>query len=188
MSGRGSGARRQGFASAESVEAGNARFESRGGGTFKVPDQGSFAEGGKGGVCGAADGAPDAAAAKDGFAGRAGSIIAAGFVGELDDSDELSGSEGAYRAGRAAADIRKRRRARPGPDPFAPVEDAVDANAVAAKETKRAVGEARAVAGPGGSSESAPRSKSLLARAKEGLGGKMMSSSSTSTPTSYARA
>ena len=47
MSGRGSGARRQGFASAESVEAGNARFESRGGGTFKVPDQGSFAEGGK---------------------------------------------------------------------------------------------------------------------------------------------
>lgn len=41
MSGRGSGARRQGFASAESVEAGNARFESRGGGTFKVPDQGS---------------------------------------------------------------------------------------------------------------------------------------------------
>ena len=138
MSGRGSGARRQGFASAESVEAGNARFESRGGGTFKVPDQGSFAEGGKGGVCGAADGAPDAAAAKDGFAGRAGSIIAAGFVGELDDSDELSGSEGAYRAGRAAADIRKRRRARPGPDPFAPVEDAVDANAVAAKETKRA--------------------------------------------------
>lgn len=179
MSGRGSGARRQGFASAESVEAGNARFESRGGGTFKVPDQGSFAEGGKGGVCGAADGAPDAAAAKDGFAGRAGSIIAAGFVGELDDSDELSGSEGAYRAGRAAADIRKRRRARPGPDPFAPVEDAVDANAVAAKETKRAVGEARAVAGPGGSSESAPRSKSLLARAKEGLGGKAARRSAT---------
>ena len=31
------------------MEAGNARFESRGGGTFKVPDQGSFAEGGKGG-------------------------------------------------------------------------------------------------------------------------------------------
>ena len=172
MSGRGSGARRQGFASAESVEAGNARFESRGGGTFKVPDQGSFAEGGKGGVCGAADAAPDAAAAKDGFAGRAGSIIAAGFVGELDDSDELSGSEGAYRAGRAAADIRKRRRARPGPDPFAPVEAAVDANAVVAKEAKRAVGEAGAVAGPGGSSESALRSKSLLARAKEGLGGK----------------
>ena len=52
MSGRGSGARRQGFASAESVEAGNARFESRGGGTFKGPDQGSFAEGGKSDVCG----------------------------------------------------------------------------------------------------------------------------------------
>ena len=112
MSGRGPDARRQGFASAESVEAGNARFESRGGGTFKGPDQGSFAEGGKSDVCGAADGAPDAAVAKGGFAGRAGSAIAAGFVGELDDSDELSGSEGAYRAGRAAADIRKRRRAR----------------------------------------------------------------------------
>lgn len=172
MSGRGPDARRQGFASAESVEAGNARFESGGGGTFKAPDQGSFAEGGKSGVCGAADAAPDAAAAKGGFAGRAGSAIAAGFVGELDDSDELSGSEGAYRAGRAAADIRKRRRARPGPDPFAPVEDAVDANAVAAKEAKRAAGETGAVAGPGGSAESAPRSKSLLARAKEGLGGK----------------
>ena len=172
MSGRGADARRQGFASAESVEAGNARFESRGGGTFKGPDQGSFAEGGKGGVYGAADGAPDAAVAKGGFAGRAGSAIAAGFVGELDDSDELSGSEGAYRAGRAAADIRKRRRARLESDPFAPVEDTANADAVAAKEAKRAAGEARAVAGPGGSAESAPRSKSLLARAREGLGGK----------------
>lgn len=173
MSGRGADARRQGFASAESVEAGNARFESGGGGTFKGPDQGSFAEGGKSGVCGAADAAPDAAAAKGGFAGRAGSAIAAGFVGELDDSDELSGSEGAYRAGRAAADIRKRRRARPGPDPFAPVENAANnVEAVAAKEAKRAAGEAGAVAGPGGSAEGAPRSKSLLARAKEGLGGK----------------
>lgn len=172
MSGRGPDARRQGFASAESVEAGNARFESRGGGTFKGPDQGSFAEGGKSDVCGAADGAPDAAVAKGGFAGRAGSAIAAGFVGELDDSDELSGSEGAYRAGRAAADIRKRRRARLESDPFAPVEDTANADAVAAKEAKRAAGEARAVAGPGGSAESAPRSKSLLARAREGLGGK----------------
>ena len=172
MSGRGPGARRQGFASAESVEAGNARFESRGGGSFKGPDQGSFAEGGKSDVCGAADGAPDAAVAKGGFAGRAGSAIAAGFVGELDDSDELSGSEGAYRAGRAAADIRKRRRARLESDPFAPVEDTANADAVAAKEAKRAAGEARAVAGPGGSAESAPRSKSLLARAREGLGGK----------------
>ena len=172
MSGRGPDARRQGFASAESVEAGNARFESGGGGTFKGPDQGSFAEGGKSDVCGAADGAPDAAVAKGGFAGRAGSAIAAGFVGELDDSDELSGSEGAYRAGRAAADIRKRRRARLESDPFAPVEDTANADAVAAKEAKRAAGEARAVAGPGGSAESAPRSKSLLARAREGLGGK----------------
>ena len=173
MSGRGPDARRQGFASAESVEAGNARFESGGGGTFKGPDQGSVAEGGKNGVSGAADGAPDAAAAKGGFAGRAGSAIAAGFVGELDDSDELSGSEGAYRAGRAAADIRKRRRARPGPDPFAPVENAANnVEAVAAKEAKRVAGEAGAVAGPGGSAEGAPRSKSLLARAKEGLGGK----------------
>lgn len=137
MSGRGPDARRQGFASAESVEAGNARFESRGGGTFKGPDQGSFAEGGKSDVCGAADGAPDAAVAKGGFAGRAGSAIAAGFVGELDDSDELSGSEGAYRAGRAAADIRKRRRARLESDPFAPVEDTANADAVAAKEADR---------------------------------------------------
>lgn len=64
MSGRGPGARRQGFASAESVEAGNARFESGGGGTFKGPDQGSFAEGGKSGVCGAAGCTPDAAEAK----------------------------------------------------------------------------------------------------------------------------
>ena len=103
MSGRGPDARRQGFASAESVEAGNARFESGGGGTFKGPDQGFFAEGGKNGVCGAAGCTPDAAAAKGGFAGRAGSAIAAGFVGELDDSDELSGSEGAYRAGRACS-------------------------------------------------------------------------------------
>ena len=150
MSGRGPDARRQGFASAESVEAGNARFESRGGGTFKGPDQGSFAEGGKSDVCGAADGAPDAAVAKGGFAGRAGSAIAAGFVGELDDSDELSGSEGAYRAGRAAADIRKRRRARLESDPFAPVEDTANADAVAAKEAKRAAGEARAREGLGG--------------------------------------
>ncbi|RDB79164.1 hydrolase Nlp/P60 [Eggerthella lenta] len=68
--------------------------------------------------------------------------------------------------------MRKRRRARLESDPFAPVEDTANADAVAAKEAKRAAGEARAVAGPGGSAESAPRSKSLLARAREGLGGK----------------
>ena len=163
-------ARRQGFADAEQVEAGNARFRSRDGGTFKGSDQGAFGDGGVGQRCraakekGSAKGEA-AAKAKRGPGGRAADAAIAGFVGELDESEELSGIGDAYRAGRTAADIRARRRAKPGSDPFASADGVSNAEAAAAKEAKVA---SRAGAPPG----EAPRLKSLSAKAKDGLGGR----------------
>lgn len=182
MPGRAPGARRQGFSDADSVEAANARFRSRDGGAFRGPGEGPLgdAEARKAPAAAQRGGAGSTAAgarrrgvgAKAKFGARVKDAAAAGFIGGLDDSDELSGSGDAYRAVRAASDIRKRRKAKPGADPFASPEEAADAEAAAAKVAGPTAREAGAAAEAGGAAGKAPNTKTLLSRAKEGLGGK----------------
>ena len=175
MRDRAPGARRQGFSDAESVEAANARFRSRGGGAFRGPGEGPLgdAEARKAPAAARREGAGSTAAGDGGrgVGAKAKNAAIAGFVGELDDSDELSGSGDAYRAVRAASDIGKRRKAKTEADPFASSEEAADAEAAAAKGPSPVAKEAGAAA-EAGAAEKAPSPKRLPARARKGLGGR----------------
>ena len=93
MDGRSAGRRKAGFSSTEEFDAGRDTFESAGGGTFGM----------RRGARAAASPQPRRALRR--LAGPA----ADAAVEELDDSDELEGVSGSYRAARAAAGARSRR-------------------------------------------------------------------------------
>lgn len=138
----------QGFRSQDEFLADSSRFETVGGKSFGKDRVSDF--GGDAPISGRQS-------AKGRLTSRARDLVAGEAVNEIDDSDELSGSSEIYQGGRTVADIRARRKARLGEDPFSQ-----EASGSAASVSEIATPDK-----PGGANKA-----SVPGKVKDGLGGK----------------